>query len=264
MVNYSEGKVYMIVNDANSMIYVGSTTQSLAKRFSVHRSNAKTNREPGNRLHNAMRSYGENRFRIVLIETVSCASKVELEREEYRIMQQFERSRLYNTRIGHEYSPEIGERMSAAKRDKREQHELAWNTLLTEARREMAERKAAAAAQTQPSDTQESETDPEQPEKMTPAERNEQARHAKEWEALVAQARRERAERKAATAHTQTDDHEPELEPDQPEKMHYVRCDDQYELELATALFAATRRRRAELKAAAAQTHEPEPVACAS
>ena len=76
MVNYADGKVYQIVGDFDgALTYVGSTTQTLAKRLSLHRSHTKANYRPGCRLHDAMREHGADRFHIVLIESVPCANK---------------------------------------------------------------------------------------------------------------------------------------------------------------------------------------------
>ena len=36
-VEYSQGKIYKITNDYNDDIYIGSTCDSLAKRFSTHK-----------------------------------------------------------------------------------------------------------------------------------------------------------------------------------------------------------------------------------
>ena len=55
MPNYSEGKIYKVVNSINSLIYIGSTCQRLCIRMADHRRKAKDVRNTQN-LFVAMRS----------------------------------------------------------------------------------------------------------------------------------------------------------------------------------------------------------------
>jgi len=83
--NYANGKIYKIVNDVNDMIYIGSTTQSLAKRWHCHKCDAKT-RNQKSKIYVAMREIGVEAFRIILIENYACSSKEELlAREQHHI-----------------------------------------------------------------------------------------------------------------------------------------------------------------------------------
>jgi len=43
-VDYSKGKIYKITNDFNDEIYVGSTCDTLVKRFSNHKKDSKKER----------------------------------------------------------------------------------------------------------------------------------------------------------------------------------------------------------------------------
>ena len=85
--DYSNGKIYKIVNDQNSTEYIGSTCQTLQGRFYCHKSHAKTGYGKSN-IYNAMRELGISKFSIVLIKLFACASKTELEVEEYRLAQE--------------------------------------------------------------------------------------------------------------------------------------------------------------------------------
>ena len=40
--DYRNGKIYIIRNHCNDLVYVGSTTQSLSRRFSKHKADCKT------------------------------------------------------------------------------------------------------------------------------------------------------------------------------------------------------------------------------
>ena len=37
VVNYNNGKIYRIINPANETVYVGSTVQTLCRRFATHK-----------------------------------------------------------------------------------------------------------------------------------------------------------------------------------------------------------------------------------
>ena len=60
------GRIYKVTCLENDKIYVGQTTKSLQKRWYVHLAHARNGRKCA--LHNAIRKYGVERFRIELIE----------------------------------------------------------------------------------------------------------------------------------------------------------------------------------------------------
>ncbi len=66
-------KVYKIVNVLDNKYYVGMTKQSLIKRFSQHKQNAKNGKDTY--LYNAIRKYGSDNFEIELI--CECNSREE-------------------------------------------------------------------------------------------------------------------------------------------------------------------------------------------
>ncbi len=77
--NFSNGKIYKISNDYNDDIYVGSTCDTLVKRFIKHKSKSKTERT---KLYNFINEIGFNRFRIELIEVYPCEDKYQLRQKE--------------------------------------------------------------------------------------------------------------------------------------------------------------------------------------
>lgn len=87
MPHYSEGKIYMIKSDHSSAVYIGSTCQSLRKRFNGHRgSYAHYLRGEGGYIssYELLKYYDA---RIELIEVYPSSSKIELHaREAHYIM----------------------------------------------------------------------------------------------------------------------------------------------------------------------------------
>jgi predicted GIY-YIG superfamily endonuclease len=74
MPDYSQGKIYKIIDDCEGDIYIGSTTQTLRNRF---------------KSHHIFSDYGKERenCRIVLIEDYPCNTKQELEERERHFIQ---------------------------------------------------------------------------------------------------------------------------------------------------------------------------------
>ena len=79
MVNYSKAKIYKVLNSVDDEIYVGSTTQTLAKRMGKHRRNAT---QRNTKLYQHMNDIGIDNFYIELIETYPCNSTDELHKKE--------------------------------------------------------------------------------------------------------------------------------------------------------------------------------------
>ena len=86
--DFSKGKIYKITNDFNDDVYVGSTCDTLVKRYSYHKfslNDTKVNKRP---LYNLMNEIGFERFRIELIENFSGNDKYQMrQREGYWIRQ---------------------------------------------------------------------------------------------------------------------------------------------------------------------------------
>lgn len=75
---YFLGSVYKITNDVNADIYIGSTKQSLSKRFAKHKRACERHFHIQNKLYCAMETIGVDHFTIELIEEIRCSSREEL------------------------------------------------------------------------------------------------------------------------------------------------------------------------------------------
>jgi len=80
MVNYSNGKIYKIISNHTDLIYIGSTTQTLAQRKQKHRNK-------NNCSSIEILQYDD--ARIILIELFSCNCKEELTAREQYYMDKF-------------------------------------------------------------------------------------------------------------------------------------------------------------------------------
>ncbi len=80
--DFSKGKIYKITNDYNNEVYVGSTCDTLVKRFSSHKNGRNGKRQINRNLSTLMREIGTDRFRIELIEDYPCEDKYQLRQRE--------------------------------------------------------------------------------------------------------------------------------------------------------------------------------------
>ena len=86
--DFSKGKIYKITNDYNDDVYVGSTCDTLVKRFSKHKCDMNNSVKMNSPLYKLMREIGIDRFAIYLIEEYPCDTKYELrQREGHHIRQ---------------------------------------------------------------------------------------------------------------------------------------------------------------------------------
>jgi group I intron endonuclease len=69
-------RIYIITNLLNQHHYVGMTSKSLSERWSLHKADARRNKPWY--LHRAIRKYGEDNFRIDLLEETKASSLEEL------------------------------------------------------------------------------------------------------------------------------------------------------------------------------------------
>lgn len=83
--DYKNGKIYIIRNHINDMVYIGSTTQPLHKRICWHKCNGQKYR-----LHRAMEELGRDNFYIELLEKYPCESKEEFLVREGHYIRQFD------------------------------------------------------------------------------------------------------------------------------------------------------------------------------
>ena len=112
MNKYEHSKIYKIVNDVNDMIYVGSTTEPLDKRWLTHLIDYK--RRPNNKLYKKIHKIGIEHFKIILISIYPCKSKEQLIQRERVEYDKYDSSILLNT-----YRPTITKEEEIAYRKKR-------------------------------------------------------------------------------------------------------------------------------------------------
>lgn len=99
-INYKNGKIYVIRNHSNNKVYVGSTTQTLSKRFSNHKRNHKSKKAYEYPFYKAMREIGIENFYIELVEDYPCENIEQLNaREGYYIRQYDSFHNGYNSNI---------------------------------------------------------------------------------------------------------------------------------------------------------------------
>ena len=87
-VDYSKGKIYKITNDFNNDIYVGSTCDTLVKRFSNHKKDSKKEKKQHYSLYKLMNEIGYTRFRIQLICECPCEDIYQLRQKEGEYIRQ--------------------------------------------------------------------------------------------------------------------------------------------------------------------------------
>ena len=125
-VDYSKAKIYKITNDFNTDIWIGSTCDTLVKKFSVHKAEAIRNLRKDCIIHNLIRENGFDRFRIQLIEDFPCEDLYQLrQRQGYYIRElkainkyaddkdYYEQNKINISQYYKEYSqkPEVKERI---------------------------------------------------------------------------------------------------------------------------------------------------------
>lgn len=74
--NFTNAKIYKITNDYNDDVYIGSTCNTLIKRFSEHKQKCKT--EMHLPLYKLMNEIGTERFRIDLLEAWEAIDKQDI------------------------------------------------------------------------------------------------------------------------------------------------------------------------------------------
>ena len=79
MVNYSEAKIYKVLNSVDNEVYVGSTTQTLAQRTGKHKLNAT---QRNTEFYQRINDVGLDNFYIELICSYPCDNIEELHSKE--------------------------------------------------------------------------------------------------------------------------------------------------------------------------------------
>ena len=80
--DFNKSKIYKITNDYNDEIYIGSTCNTLIKRFINHKSDSKKEHCKNKQIYKLMNQIGFERFRIELIEEYVCQDKYQLRQRE--------------------------------------------------------------------------------------------------------------------------------------------------------------------------------------
>lgn len=115
MNKYQNGKIYKIVSSQTEQCYVGSTTQSLTRRFKEHHSGFKNNSRTTSKI---IMKYDD--AHMVLLEEYPCNSKIELEqRERYYIESMLTCNKHIPTRTIKEYMDN--------NREKRNKYRKEWS-----------------------------------------------------------------------------------------------------------------------------------------
>ena len=83
---YSKGKIYKMLNNTTSDVYVGSTCQKLSKRLANHKT--KLNEGKETLLYNKMSEIGDKNFYIELVEDYPCENGEQLKRREGEVIRE--------------------------------------------------------------------------------------------------------------------------------------------------------------------------------
>ncbi len=80
--DFSKAKIYKITNDYNDDIYIGSTCNTLGRRFNVHKADMTKKKNRNALLYKLMNEIGFERFRIQLIIDYPCEDQYQLTQKE--------------------------------------------------------------------------------------------------------------------------------------------------------------------------------------
>ena len=86
--DYKKAKIYKITNDYNDEIYVGSTCDTLVKRFNRHKKSSKEEAKNKSPFYTLVNEIGFDRFRIQLICNYPCEDKYQLRQKEGEYIRQ--------------------------------------------------------------------------------------------------------------------------------------------------------------------------------
>jgi hypothetical protein len=97
---YQNGKIYIIKNYVNDLVYIGSTKQTLEKRFNKHKAEINTKKGQTIKLYQAMRELGKQNFYIEEIKKYPCETKQQLIAREGHFIRLFDSfNNGYNKRV---------------------------------------------------------------------------------------------------------------------------------------------------------------------
>ena len=93
------GKLYIIRNMINNMVYIGCTTNSLKQRFNEHVKSTYDKMKNKRILYRHMRMYGYRNYHIELIDEYRCDSLHEIRQKESEIIKYYKNlGNCYNIR----------------------------------------------------------------------------------------------------------------------------------------------------------------------
>ena len=87
--DYTNDRIYNILNYIDDACYVGSTCLSLSKRMGKHREDANNPQKQHRLLYIKMKEYGIENFYIELIEPYPCKNNEELRKREGHYIREF-------------------------------------------------------------------------------------------------------------------------------------------------------------------------------
>ena len=82
MTDYSQGKIYKIIDIDTGSVFIGSTVQTMEKRMSKHVEHFKSYSKGKGKFMTAFKVMKNNNFQMELIEDYPCKSRNELELQE--------------------------------------------------------------------------------------------------------------------------------------------------------------------------------------
>jgi group I intron endonuclease len=88
--DYQNGKIYIIRNLVNALVYVGSTTQVLSKRMADHRGDCKKEKFKSMKIYQALNELGRDEFNIELVEVCPCESLEHLRKREGHFIREYD------------------------------------------------------------------------------------------------------------------------------------------------------------------------------
>jgi group I intron endonuclease len=116
--DFTKAKIYKITNDFNDDIYVGSTCDTLVRRFISHKADSTRERFQNRSLYKLMNEIGFERFRIQLIEDYPCEDLYQIrQREGFWIRQIGTLNQRIESRTGQEYHEDNKDKINLRHRE---------------------------------------------------------------------------------------------------------------------------------------------------
>ena len=120
--NFRDGKIYFIGNYVDNDIYIGSTTQTLTKRFQNHKDCINHTEKIERKLYAKMREVGKEHFYIEEIEKFPCSTTEELRKRERHYI--IERQPILNKAIPTRTKEELTQTQEY--KDKKKEQDRNW------------------------------------------------------------------------------------------------------------------------------------------